>query len=135
MVHIIKYGDNMSKKDDFKDFVSKHPDLVSIVKNKTHTWQDLYEVYDLYGNDENLWDRYTNNKDINTSKNTNSKVESISELTKLFKNINIDNVQKYIDTAQKAIGVIQELTGSGATAENIAKGPSVSRPINKIFED
>ena len=61
-------------------------------------------------------------------------MNSLGELTKLFKNVNIDNVQKYIDTAQKAIGVIQELTGSKA-AETVAKGPSMARPINKIFED
>lgn len=127
----------MSKKDEFKQFVSNHPSLVSVVKNKTHSWQDLFEVYDLYGNDESLWDRYINNKDINqtASKAGSDKASSLSELTKLFKNINIDNVQKYIDTAQKAIGVIQDLTGSGAAADLVSKGPSVARPINKIFED
>lgn len=125
----------MSKKDEFKEFVSSHPTLVNVVKDKSHTWQDLFEVYDLYGNDEALWDRYLNNKDINKTGDTTSKMSSIGELTKLFKNVNIENVQKYIDTAQKAIGVIQELTGSGATADLVSKGPSVARPINKIFED
>ncbi len=124
----------MSKKDEFKDFVSKHPSLVNVVKDKTHSWQDLFEVYDLYGNDEGLWDRYLNNKDINKSVGSD-KMNSLGELTKLFKNVNIDNVQKYIDTAQKAIGVIQELTGSGAAADLVSKGPSIPRPINKIFED
>lgn len=125
----------MSKKDEFKEFVSSHPTLVNVVKDKSHTWQDLFEVYDLYGNDEALWDRYLNNKDINKTGDTTSKMSSIGELTKLFKNVNIENVQKYIDTAQKAIGVIQELTGSGAAADLVSKGPSVARPINKIFED
>lgn len=127
----------MSKKDEFKDFVSKHPNLVGVVKSKAHTWQDLFEVYDLYGNDETAWDRYLNNTDINTggkSPTNSSQMISLGELTKLFKNVNIDNVQKYIDTAQKAIGVIQELTGSSA-ASSVSSGPSVSRPINKIFED
>lgn len=122
----------MSKKDDFKDFVSKHPNLVNVVKNKTHSWQDLFEVYDLYGSDETLWNRYLSNAQPTASQD---KINSLGELTKLFKNVNIDNVQKYIDTAQKAIGVIQELTGSGAAASATAKGPSVARPINKIFED
>ena len=123
----------MSKKDDFKNFVTKHPNLVSIVKNKKHTWQDLFEVYDLYGEDESLWDRYLNNRDTNSNSIDTS---SIGELTKLFKNINIESVQKYIDTAQKAIGVIQQLTGSGV-GTNIGSqvGPEIARPINKIFED
>jgi hypothetical protein len=125
----------MSKKDDFKNFVSKHPNLVTIVKNKTHTWQDLYEVYDLYGEDESLWDKYLNNQNVNSSSSGLKDASNIGELTKLFKNINIDNVQRYIDTAQKAISVIQELTGAGAGAAAAKAGPDVARPINKIFED
>lgn len=127
----------MSKKDEFKDFVSKHPSLIGVVQDKSHSWQDLYEVYDLYGEDENLWDKYLGNADINKSRTSVSseKQNSIGELTKLFKNVNIDNVQKYIDTAQKAISVIQELTGGGVGADLVSKGPSSPRPINKIFED
>lgn len=125
----------MSKKDEFKQFVSKHPALVEVVKKKNHTWQDLFEVYDLYGDDESMWDRYLKNDESQTGNGTMaSKISSLGELTKLFKNVNIENVQKYIDTAQKAIGVIQELTGSGS-ADIVTKGPSSARPINKIFED
>lgn len=123
----------MSKKDEFKDFVSKHPALVEVVRNKTHSWQDLFEVYDLYGSDEKLWDRYLKVGSPSSANTSDAKLNSLGELTKLFKNVNIENVQKYIDTAQKAIGVIQELTGS--SAEAVTKGPSVARPINKIFED
>lgn len=127
----------MNKKDEFKNFVTKHPNLVSVVKNHTHSWQDLFEVYDLYGEDEALWERYLSNSAASSSAQAvdADKQNSIESLTKLFKNVNIDNVQKYIDTAQKAIGVIQELTASKATSNIIEKGPSVSRPINKIFED
>lgn len=122
----------MSKKEEFKDFVSKHPSLVNVVKEKRHSWQDLFEVFDLYGADEALWDKYLSNREVSGA--ASIKDSSLGELAKLFKNINIDNVQKYIDTAQKAIGVIQELTGAGVS-ETVAKGPAVARPINKIFED
>ncbi len=121
------------KKDEFKRFVSKHPALVEVVANKTHSWQDLFEVYDLYGENEDMWDRYLKNGTTSEA-TSNAKLNTLGELTKLFKNVNIENVQKYIDTAQKAIGVIQELTGAGA-AETVTKGPAASRPINKIFED
>ncbi len=121
----------MSKKEEFKSFVASHPELLSVVHDKKHSWQDLFEVYDLYGNDDVAWGKY-----LNTVESTKSdeRLNSLGELTKLFKNVNIENVQKYIDTAQKAIGVIQELTGSSSQVVG-SKGPSVSRPINKIFED
>jgi len=124
----------MSKKEDFKEFVSTHPELVNVVKNKVHTWQDLFEVYDLYGNDESLWNNYLNSRESNNVSDNKNQLNSLGELTKLFKNVNIDNVQKYIETAQKAIGVIQELTGSNGISTS-SSGPSVARPINKIFED
>lgn len=41
----------MSKKDDFKNYVSSHLNLVTVVRDGKHSWQDLYEVFDLYGTD------------------------------------------------------------------------------------
>ena len=110
----------MDKKTQFKNFVSKHPELITFVKNKENTWQDFYEIYDIYGEDERTWDKYFN------SSNT-----SIGELTSLFKNINMDNIQKHINNAQKAVNLIQELTSKGTT-ETITKTP---RPITKFFGD
>lgn len=121
----------MSKKEEFKSFVSSHPNLITIVESKKHTWQELYEMYDIYGSDENAWNKYLDS----TKTNDSPSGASIGELVKLFKNINIESVQKYIDTAQKAIGIVQELTGGGVAANALSKGPSNPRPINKIFED
>ena len=121
----------MGKKDDFKSFVSSHPNLISVVSSKKRSWQDLYEVFDLYGTDDSLWDKYLRGID-NVKESSGA---SIGELTKLFKSINIENVQKYIDTAQKAIGIVQELTGGASAGAAASSGPTSARPINKIFED
>ena len=48
----------MAKMDDFKSFVKKNPNLVNYVKNDTMSWQKFYELYDLYGEDENIWGEY-----------------------------------------------------------------------------
>ena len=120
----------MDKKENFKAFVKSHPSFVELVQNKTHTWQELFEVYDLYGEDEELWKKYLGQEKKSTASST-----SITELAKVFKGINIDSVKKYIDTAQKAIGLVQEITGSSASANLVSKGPDSPRPINKIFED
>lgn len=111
----------MNKKEAFKTFISNHPELIKYVKNKETSWQDLYEIYDIYGENEEAWDKYFN--DTNT--------DYVGELTKLFKNVNMDNVQKHINNAQKAVGLIQELTKK-STPNVIAKTP---RPITKFFGD
>lgn len=123
----------MDKKEEFKSFVQKHPELVSYIKDKKNTWQDFYEIYDMYGDDKNVWDKYKDESPINDEE-SRAKSTSLAELASLVKNINIDNVQKYINNAQKAINVIQELTSKNPvkTETVIPKSP---RPITKFFGD
>ena len=52
----------MDKKDEFKEFIKSKPELIDLVKNKKYTWQDFYEVYDLYGNDDDVWNKYNEEK-------------------------------------------------------------------------
>ena len=60
----------------------------------------------------------------------------MSKITNIMKNINVDELQKHINTAQKALGVVEDLTSKGTnTINNIVKGPLTSRPLNKFFED
>ena len=123
----------MDKKEEFKEFIKSKPELVDLVKNKKYTWQDFYEVYDLYGKDESVWEKYKENKD--NVESDDRKNASITELTNLVKNINIDNVQKYINNAQKAINVISELTAKKTSADTVQTIAKTPRVINKFFGD
>jgi hypothetical protein len=104
----------------FKEFVRNNNFLIGYIKRGEKSWQDLYEIYDLYGEDESAWDKYFNSSN-----------EGIVELTSLLKNINMDNIQKHINNAQKAVNLIQELT-SKSTTDVVSKTP---RPITKFFGD
>lgn len=117
----------MSKKDEFKEFVKTKPELIRHIEDGTMTWQKYYEIYDIYGKDEKAWESYTRASNPNLS-------SGIKTITEMFKNIDVDSIQKHINTAQKAIGVVQDLAlnkGSNVTP----KGPSTPRPLNKFFED
>lgn len=116
----------MDKKESFKNFARSHPELISSIKSGDSSWQKLYEIYDIYGEDDRAWKTYFN-KSTNTSSN-------FSDITNIVKNIDMDSVQKHINTAQKALGLVQELTGK-ASVSDVAKGPINPRPINKFFED
>ena len=112
-------------KEDFKVFAKSHPELVTHIKTGNMTWQKFYEIYDIYGEDKKAWEPYISNNKTN-----------INNFTDIFNNIDTDSIQKHINTAQKAIGVVQELASKGTTKiPNIAKGPLSPRPINKFFED
>lgn len=108
-------------KENFKEFVKTKPELSEYVKDNLMTWQKFYELYDLYGEDDRIWNKYT-------SKQTN-KVSSIIE------KINPDNLQKHIETAQKALDIFSELATK--TSENITQTikPTIERPLNKFFGD
>ena len=123
----------MDKKEEFKEFIKSKPELVDYVKSKEYTWQDFYEVYDLYGKDESVWEKYREKK--SDSESDDRKNASITELTNLVKNINIDNVQKYINNAQKAINVISELTAKKPSSDVVQAVAKTPRVINKFFGD
>ena len=110
----------MDKKEEFKIFANKHPELITYLKNnKDSSWQKLYELYDIYGDNEEIWSPY---------------LKSSNNIIDTLKNIDISKVQEHIKTAQKALSVVETLTSKSAT--NITKNiPKASIPINKFFGD
>lgn len=117
----------MDKKDAFKSFAKGHPELITSIRSGDTSWQKLYEIYDIYGEDDRAWNTYFNKSISNTS--------SFSGITDIVKNIDMESVQKHINTAQKALGLVQELTSKGAESLGNIKAPVTPRPINKFFED
>ncbi len=118
----------MTTKEEFKNFARKHPELVHFIKNGESSWQKFYEIYDIYGEEESAWQDYF------TKKTTSGNDYNFKSLTDKIKNIDLSSIQEHITTAQKALGIVQELTGKGtgtATASEVV----APRPINKIFED
>ena len=39
-------------KEEFKGFVKENPSLLKYVQNGSKSWQDFYEIYDIYGDKE-----------------------------------------------------------------------------------
>lgn len=103
-------------KENFKIFVKNNPSLINYVKNNNKTWQELYEIYDLYGEDSNIWNDY-----INDSPN-----KSIFDL---FKGIDLKQVQKTLNGLEKALTSFKDFKGDN-NLNNYNE-----RPINKYFED
>ena len=92
----------MSNKDNFKNFIYNHPEFIDMVKNNKTTWQKLYELYDLYGENNDIWNKY---KDNSISSNIDLK-----SLFNTLKNIDLDNLEQSINSIQKAVGLVSEFT-------------------------
>lgn len=124
-------------KESFKSFVKVHPELSKYVMNKNKSWQQFYELYDLYGEDNPVWDEYltrTNNYNTMSKETENTSNGSISDLVKVIKNVDLKSVQKTVGNLQKTIGLLQDLGIGGAAGEAVSKTYE-PRPMYRYFED
>ena len=120
-------------KEEFKSFVRKNPSLIKYVNNNSMTWQKFYEMYDMYGESNDIWNNYLNTTSNNMVKtNTLSSSENaFRELVNTVKTINLEKVQKGINSLQKTISLVQELGSSNNTTPKEYE----RRPVYKHFED
>lgn len=119
-------------KETFKLFARNHPELASAVMKGQASWQKLYELYDIYGETNSVWDSY-----FNTVKTVESTFQpnTFRDFFNTFKNIDLDSVQKGVNNLQKTVGLLQDI-GLGSKNRNQAADSSYEpRPMYKYFED
>jgi len=123
-------------KESFKEFVRNNQELVTHVKNHNKTWQEFYELYDLYGENNNIWNEYlkTNNK---TSISSSSLLgdTSLKEIFNDIKNIDLDTFKKGVDGLQKVVGLAQDIVSTKGNSSQNNRQFYQKRPMYKYFED
>jgi hypothetical protein len=115
----------MSKKEEFKDFVRKNPNLIKHVKSNDMTWQKFYELWDLYGEDNKVWNDYKEKEEA-----TKDSAFTLGTLLSSLKNINMDTVQKNLGGIQKAVEFFQD-----TMKKDDKKTTYEPRPLFRKFED
>lgn len=114
----------------FKSFVKENPNLANFVRNGDMTWQKFYELYDLYGPVHDVWNKYL-------GITTNGAV-SFKDIFSMMKNIDMNEVQKGIDSLQKGISYLQEFVANKGNTNSVRldqKDIYEPRPIYKYFDD
>lgn len=111
-------------KESFKEFVRKNPKLVTYVNKGDMNWQKFYEMYDMYGEENEVWNSY-----LSVVK---EQPKTQNDFMDYFKNINLDSVQESIASIQRVLGVLGDLTAGKATPEKPTYEP---KPIYKHFDD
>lgn len=127
----------MSKIEEFKNFVKDNPKLINYVKDGSMSWQKFYEMYDLYGKSNSVWDSYLTYDNVEVKKdesNNDSKHKvNVHDVVKMVKNMDVDKVQEGITSLQKAVDLFSSIfikdgssnSGSGYTP----------RPVYRRFDD
>lgn len=124
----------MTNIDNFKLFVKKNPGLITFVRNGTMSWQKFYELYDLYGEDNSVWNDYLKNEEKSARKETNSEKKStstFSSIMEMAKNIDANKLQDGISSIQKAIGLFGDMLTKDKTDTNTYE----PRPVYRRFDD
>lgn len=116
----------MDKKEKFKIFLKSNPSLVDYMKENNVSVQNLFEIYDIYGEDDKIWSKYLNSD--NRSVNLNN-------ISNIVKNIDVNSIKGHINTAQKALNLVQELTSKVSDGVKEIKKPLAPKPLDKFFED
>ncbi len=116
-------------KESFKKFIKTKPELAKAVLDGKTTFQKLYETYDMYGEDNSIFDEFLTPKKV-THQNNNL---SFNEITNMFRNIDLETIQKGVNGLQKAVSLVQEIVPNNTNNNNIPNFEE--RPINKYYED
>jgi len=118
----------MDTKEKFKDFVRQNPVLLKHVKDGNMTWQKFYEIYDIYGEDESAWKDYLT---TTAAVATTTAAASSFDLMGFLKNLDLDSIQSSVNSMQRVLGLLQDMSSSKTNAES----PRKPRPLYKHFED
>ena len=118
----------MSKLDEFKNFVKDNPKLATYVKKGEMSWQKFYEMYDLYGDTNDIWKDYLNPSVVTSQ----TAAFGFNDVVNFFKSIDLDSVQNGISSLQRVLGVVQDFGSKDTTNVKEEYKP---RPIYKHFED
>lgn len=121
----------MSNLEHFKEFVKTKPNLIKYVKNNEMTWQKFYELYDLYGPENEVWNTYEAVKQAKVVEAA-AKTVGFADIMGYFKNIDLDSLSDNINNIQRVVGVIQDLGTKDTSTTTSSYKP---RPIYKHFED
>lgn len=118
-------------KEKFKEFVKNHPILVKYVRNNEMTWQKFYEMYDLYGEDHDIWNDYMEKKVATTVATT---AGTGMDFMSWLKNIDLDSLQDNINSVRRVVGVLQDFGSKDSSTSNNTSSYK-PRPLYKHFED
>ncbi|MEH7501647.1 YlbD family protein [Neobacillus drentensis] len=107
----------------FKEFVKNNPKIIQEVRKGKTTWQELYEDWYLLGEDDSRWETIGTVNESDSESNAESKVDWMSNIIGMVKNMDPNQMQNHINNLSQAIGAIQSVV-SQFQGNNPGVGPA-----------
>ena len=115
-----------------EEFVRNNPKLIKYVKNNEMTWQKFYEIYDIYGDEADVWKKYLSSDCEEKVINSATSSIGFTDFIYWLKTVNLDGLQEGIDNVQRVLGIFQDFAKKDNSFKENEYKP---RPIYKNFED
>ena len=127
-------GEVMNKKEEFKEFLKRNSYLSRFVNDGSTTYQKLFETYDIYVEDSEVWNEFRNVKHSSTS---DGKVtDSVKSVLNNLKNVDLDKLEENISSLEKALGFLEEIVLSRSEKKTEKKtSKKKNADIERFFED
>ena len=107
----------MDKFEEFKEFCKDKEYLKQNVKNGKYTWQELYEIYDIYGQDADEFKENVeeNKEDVSEQESKEqeskkSKNDSLGGIFDLISGFDADKIQEGLNGMKKILAVLGEIS-------------------------
>lgn len=97
----------MDKLEKFKEFIKDKEFLIDKVNNKETTWQNLYEIYDLYGEDASIFKQEETKEYKQSQVNNDNRVNS---LLKAFEGVDVNKINENLEGVRKVLAVLSEFS-------------------------
>ncbi len=127
-------GEVMNKKEEFKEFLKRNSYLSGFVNDGSTTYQKLFETYDIYGEDSEVWNEFKSRKHSNT--NDAKVTDSVKSVLNNLKNVDLDKLEENISSLEKALGFLEEIVLSRSEKKTEKKTSKKKiEDIERFFED
>lgn len=116
-----------TKLSEFKQFVKRHPKLISEVRKENKGWQEIYENWVLLGEEDAIWAKY---KDTKASKKESSESDAndfLSKMAAAIRNMDSNQMNEQIHKMSQSISSLQGLINqfwSGSKQSGTGSGNS-----------
>ena len=87
----------MDNLDEFKAFLKTIPSIKEDVLNHRYTWQQIYEIYTMYGENDHFFDPYKNHS------------VDFNGVLEIIKTVDLNALSSSLQSIEKVLGVVSNL--------------------------
>lgn len=101
----------MDKLEEFREFAKTKPHLKELIENGDYTWQDLFERYDIYGPDDEVFQEPKEETEEETSEEPKEeKKEGLGSILDAISGFDADKISEGLNGMKKILSILSEVT-------------------------